>query len=73
MSITIQVLLKKRLSQLISQACHDEKAPVCNTAIGVIGLSEAVSKRCIAGILIVLVPCSLVIAGKRDTYPSVTG
>ncbi len=47
--------------------------PVCNIAIGVIGFSEAISKRCIAGILIVLVSCALVIAGKRDTYPSVTG
>jgi (2Fe-2S) ferredoxin len=28
MSITIRVPLKNRLSQLISQACHDEKAPV---------------------------------------------
>ena len=47
--------------------------PVCNIAIGVIGFSEAVSKRCIGGILIVLVSCALVIAGKRDPYPPVTG
>ena len=47
--------------------------PVCNIAIGVIGFGETISKRGIAGILIVLVSCSLVLAGKRDAYPSVAG
>ena len=47
--------------------------PVCNIAIGVIGFDEDISGRCIMGILIVLVSCTLVLVGKRDVQPAVTG
>ncbi len=47
--------------------------PVFNIAVGVIGFGEVISLRCVTGILIVLVSCSLVLAGKRDSYPSVAG
>ena len=47
--------------------------PVFNIGVGVIGFGEVISMRCITGILIVLVSCALVLAGKRDSYPSVAG
>ena len=47
--------------------------PVCNVAIGVIVFNETISTRGITGILIVLISCSLVLSGKRDSQPSVTG
>jgi hypothetical protein len=47
--------------------------PVCNIAIGVIGFDEEISMRCITGIIIVLLSCALVLAGKRIAQPSVTG
>jgi drug/metabolite transporter (DMT)-like permease len=47
--------------------------PVFNIGVGVIGFGEVISLRCITGILIVLVSCALVLAGKRDSHPSVAG
>jgi hypothetical protein len=47
--------------------------PVCNIAIGVVGFNEDISRQCIMGIIIVLVSCAFVLAGKRDDQPSVTG
>jgi len=47
--------------------------PVCNIAIGVIGFDEDISRQSLTGIIIVLASCTLVLAGRRDLGPSVTG
>jgi drug/metabolite transporter (DMT)-like permease len=47
--------------------------PVCNIAIGVIGFDEDISKRCIMGIIIVLVSCAFLLVRKRDAQSSVMG
>jgi len=47
--------------------------PVFNISIGVIGFNEDISRRCISGIIIVLVSCVLVIVGKEGGRLSITG